>query len=110
MLQKAGSFTFYGCLLWKLANVPFLVVSKAEIGRWFGSGCNDSFFPALFKDLMFRAAESNYGVLSYQKAKIKKKKKAKNEKGAVCLITLIIMAVHIFSLLAQLIKTMIILQ
>lgn len=70
MLQKAGSFTLSGCLLWKLANVPFLVVSKAEKWRWFGRGCSGSFFPALFKDLIFRAAEDNYGVLSYQKAKI----------------------------------------
>lgn len=59
--------------VWKLVNkLPFLV-NRAEIWRWFGSGHSD-FFPTLFKDLMFRATESNHEVLSYQEAKIKKER------------------------------------
>ena len=37
LLQKGWSFTFPGCLLWKLADVPSLVVIKSKIPtiwRW----------------------------------------------------------------------------
>lgn len=60
--------------------------------------------PELFKVLMFKATENNYAVLRYQTEKNRPKV---NEKDTASLITLIIIAAHLFSILAQIIKTII---
>lgn len=73
---KGCSFIFPGCLLWKLTDVPSILVSKAEIPiiqKWVGSASQWwLFLPALFNILVFKATEIKYEVLSYQSAKEKK--------------------------------------
>lgn len=74
-------FFLPGCLLWKLADVPSLVVNKSEIPiilvgwewqQWL-------FLPILLKDLIVNATENKYGLLSYQTKRKNKRPKVNEE-------------------------------
>lgn len=109
LLQKGCSFTFPGCLRWKLAGVPSLVVHTAEIPifwRWIGIGSSDYFCLHYLRISDLKQQKNKYLVLSYQKVKEKNRLKV-NENDTTSLITIIMCAVHLFSILAQIIKTVI---
>lgn len=76
-----------------------------EVG---GSGSNGYFCLNYLRFSCLKQQKTNMGFLVIR---VKKKNRPKvNEKDTVFLITLIIIVVHLFSILAQIIKTVIILQ
>lgn len=99
--------TFPGFLLWKLSDVPSLAVIKAKIPiiwRWIGNGSRGYF---CLNYLRFSCLKQQRTIMQFLGIRLKKNRPKVNEKDTASLITLIIIAAHLFSILAQIIKTII---